>query len=153
MSDERGLDLKSLSYEWVKSQEAIAMWRRTVILGSAALMVLGLVVLTWGFRDLPIDERPEWMVVQMVIWPVAALGVMEAIRLWQYAQRGYHVHMNRLRLGAHGLPALLIVVVPSGTFTTWFGPGSVLSLLDFPTAKVMAAFWLAATLWASWEVA
>jgi len=128
------------------------MTRRIIVGASAALMIFGLMVLTWGFRDLPIDERPEWMVVQMVIWPVAALGMIESARLWRYASQGMRIQVDRWRLILHGVPALLIVVVPSGLFTTWFGPGSVWSLLDFPTAKVMAAFWLAVTLWASWEI-
>lgn len=115
-------------------------------------MLLGLIVLTWGFRDLPIDERPEWMVVQMVIWPLAALGLVELFRLWRYARQGLRIHVDRWRLLSHGVPALLVVAVPPGSFTQWFGPGSVWALLDFPTAKVMAAFWLAATLWGSWEV-
>lgn len=126
--------------------------RRAVIGLSAALMVFGLMVLTWGFRDLPIDERPEWMVLQMVIWPVVVLGLVEAWRLWQYTRRGWAIHVDRFRLVIHGLPALFIVALPAGAFTAWFGAGTVWSLLDFPTAKVMAAFWLAATLWASWEV-
>lgn len=119
---------------------------------SAVLMVLGLMVLTWGFRDLPIDERPEWMVLQMVIWPIAVLGMVEGWRLWRYARQGVAIRVDRLRLLVHGVPALLVVVMPAGSFTLWFGSGTVWSLLDFPTAKVMAAFWLAATLWASWEV-
>jgi hypothetical protein len=128
------------------------MIRRVLIILSAALMLLGLIVLTWGFRDLPIDERPEWMVVQMVIWPLAALGLVELFRLWRYARQGLRIHVDRWRLLSHGVPALLVVAVPPGSFTQWFGPGSVWALLDFPTAKVMAAFWLAATLWGSWEV-
>lgn len=128
------------------------MTRRMVTALSAVLMVLGLMVLTWGFRDLPIDERPEWMVIQMVIWPVVVFGIIEVLRLGNYARRGYRVRLDRLRLFVHGIPSLIIVVLPAGAFTMWFGPGSVWSLLDFPTAKVMAAFWLAVTLWASWEV-
>jgi hypothetical protein len=128
------------------------MVRRTIMAASAVLMILGLIVLTWGFRNLPIDERPEWMVLQMVIWPVAVLGMVEAWRLFRYARRGLAIRVDRLRLVVHGLPSLAIVVMPAGAFTTWFGAGTMLSLLDFPTAKVMAAFWLAATLWASWEV-
>ena len=128
------------------------MLRRAITVSSAVLMIFGLVVLTWGFRDLPIDERPEWMVVQMVVWPVAVLGMVEAVRLWNYAQRGLKIRVDRTRLAVHGLPSLLIVVMPAGAFTNWFGGGTVWALLDFPTAKVMAAFWLAATLWASWEV-
>lgn len=128
------------------------MARKLVIAVSAALMILGLMVLTWGFRDLPIDERPEWMVVQMVIWPLAVLGMVDALRWWRYAQRGIPIRIDRLRLLVHGVPALFIVVMPAGTFTSWFGAGTTWSLLDYPTAKVMAAFWLAATLWACWEV-
>jgi hypothetical protein len=128
------------------------MVRRTIMAASAVLMILGLIVLTWGFRNLPIDERPEWMVLQMVIWPVAVLGMVEAWRLLRYARRGLAIRVDRLRLVVHGVPSLAIVVMPAGAFTTWFGGGTMLSLLDFPTAKVMAAFWLAATLWASWEV-
>ncbi|MCY0878146.1 MAG: hypothetical protein OWU84_04305 [Firmicutes bacterium] len=128
------------------------MVRRLLIVVSAVLMLLGLIVLTWGFRDLPIDERPEWMVVQMVVWPVAALGLVELFRLRRYARQGFRIQADRWRLAVHGIPALAVVVLPSGSFTQWFGPGSIWALLDFPTAKVMAAFWLAATLWASWEV-
>jgi hypothetical protein len=128
------------------------MAHRALVVGSAALMIIGLIVLTWGFRDLPIDERPEWMVVQMVVWPVAVLGMVEAGRLAHYARRGLAIRVDRLRLLVHGLPSLLVVATPVGTFTNWFGAGSVWAMLDFPTAKVMAAFWLAATLWSSWEV-
>lgn len=128
------------------------MARRVITVVSAALMVLGLIVLTWGFRDLPLDQRPEWMVIQTVVWPVAVLGMVEAWRLTTYARRGMTIRIDRLRLVIHGIPSLAIVVLPAGTFTTWFGAGTVWALLDFPTAKVMAAFWLAATLWASWEV-
>ncbi|WP_338055033.1 hypothetical protein [Sulfobacillus harzensis] len=128
------------------------MVRRVLMVASAILMIIGLMVLTWGFRDLPIDQRPEWMVVQMVLWPVAAFGMAEGWRLVRLARQGLRVHFDRLRLVCHGIPALIIVTLPSGAFTTWMGSGSMWSLLDFPTAKVMAAFWLAATLWASWEV-
>lgn len=128
------------------------MVRRTVLTASAVLMILGLMVLTWGFRDLPIDERPEWMVLQLVVWPIAVLGMVEVWRLFRYARRGIAIRVDRLRLVMHGLPSLAIVVMPAGLFTTWFGAGSMWALLDFPTAKVMAAFWLAATIWASWEV-
>lgn len=128
------------------------MVRRAMMAISAALMILGLIVLTWGFRDLPIDERPEWMVVQMVVWPVAVLGMVEVVRLLGYARRGLAIRVDRLRLVVHGLPSLLIVAMPAGAFTTWFGAATIWALLDFPTAKVMAAFWLAFTLWASWEV-
>ena len=128
------------------------MTRRVVLAASAALMILGLIVLTWGFRDLPIDERPEWMVVQMVVWPVAVLGMVETLRLFRYARHGLTIRVDHLRLLMHGLPALFIVAMPAGAFTTWFGASTIWALLDFPTAKVMAAFWLAVTLWASWEV-
>lgn len=128
------------------------MTRRALVVASSAVMLLGLMVLTWGFRDLPIDERPEWMVVQMVIWPVAGLGILETSRLWRLARKGIAIRPDRWRLAVHGIPSLLIVVLPAGSFTTWFGAGTIWSLLDFPTAKVMAAFWLAMTLWASWEV-
>lgn len=140
----------SLTQQW--GQRGIAMLRRAITAASAALMIVGLIVLTWGFRDLPIDERPEWMVLQMVIWPIAVLGMVEALRLWRYARQGLQIRVDRLRLIVHGAVSLAIVTMPAGAFTTWFGPGSVWALLDFPTAKVMAAFWLAATLWASWEV-
>ncbi len=128
------------------------MMRRLFLMASAVLMILGLMVLTSGFRDLPIDQRPDWMVLQMVIWPLAGLGLAEGWRLSRYARTGIRIRFDRFRLISHGLPALLIVSIPPGAFTNWFGGGSLWSLLDFPTAKVMAAFWLAATLWASWEV-
>ncbi|AEJ41956.1 hypothetical protein TPY_3804 [Sulfobacillus acidophilus TPY] len=119
---------------------------------SAVFMLLGILVLTWGFRDLPIDERPEWMVAETVIWPLVGLGIVEAGRLLRMVQQGLRVTLDRTRLILHGVPALAICVLPAGSFTNWFGPGTVWSLLDFPTAKVMAAFWLALTLWAGWEV-
>ncbi|PSR20136.1 MAG: hypothetical protein C7B45_16315 [Sulfobacillus acidophilus] len=128
------------------------MLRPVTTAATAALMVLALTVLTQGFRDLPLDERPEWLVVQMVLWPVLILGMVEGVRLLHYASQGYEIRVDRLRLILHGLPALAIVVLPAGQFTSWFGAHSIWAQLDLPTAKVMAAFWLAATLWASWEV-
>lgn len=128
------------------------MGRRLVILASSILMVLGLVILTWGFRDLPLDERPQWMAWQMLLWPIMALGIMEGWRLFGYLKRGLTVRVDRFRLLVHGVPAFLVAVLPAGVQTLWWGSGSFFSLLDFPTAKVMAALWLAYTLWSSWEV-
>lgn len=128
------------------------MTRRLGIIASSVMMLLGLVILTWGFRDLPLDERPEWMAWQMVLWPIVAIGLMEIWRLRRYATRGWMVRMDWFRLLVHGIPAFLVAAMPPGAFTTWWGAGSFFSLLDFPTAKVMAAFWLAYTLWSAWEV-
>ncbi len=128
------------------------MTKRLVVLLSSALMLAGMVVLTWGFRDLPIDERPEWMSWQMVLWPVVVLGMGEVLRLGGYVRKGMKLHLDRYKLAVHGIPAFVVAVVPGGFFTNWLGPQSFWSLLDFPTAKVMAALWLAFALWASWEV-
>ncbi|MBX5466007.1 MAG: hypothetical protein K6U14_00740 [Firmicutes bacterium] len=128
------------------------MARKLMILASSALMVVGMAVVTMGFRDLPLDERPEWMAWQMILWPMVALGVMEVGRLRQWTRQGMRLRADRFRLVVHGLPALAIATVPGGTFTNWAGVQSLLALLDFPTAKVMAAIWLSYTLWASWEV-
>jgi hypothetical protein len=133
-------------------QGGATVLRQVITAASAALMVLGLTVVTEGFRHLPLDRRPEWMVLQMVLWPLVILGMVEGVRLYYYARQGHAIRVDRLRLILHGLPALVIVILPAGRFTLWFGVRSVWALLDFPTAKVMAAFWLAATLWASWEV-
>jgi hypothetical protein len=130
----------------------LVMLRRLLVLLSSVLMVAGLVILTWGFRDLPIDERPEWMSWQMVLWPVVVLGLGEVMRLAGYVRRGLKLRFDRYKLAVHGIPAFVVAVMPSGDFTNWFGPQSLWSLLDFPTAKVMAALWLAFTLWTSWEV-
>lgn len=128
------------------------MRHRVLIVTSAAFMIVGLAILSSSFRDLPMDERPEWMVLEMVIWPVVALGLIEVGRLWRLVRHGVKLHADRGRLLVHGIPALLIAVIPAGSFTIWFGAGSFWSLLDFPTAKVMAALWLAVTFWSSWEV-
>ncbi|MDA8192988.1 MAG: hypothetical protein M0Z53_03165 [Thermaerobacter sp.] len=123
-----------------------------MLVGSAGLMILGMMAVTWGFRDLPIDERPEWMVVETVAWPMVAMGILAAGRLNRLLQQGLRVRVDRRQLLVHGLPALLIAASPSGTFTGWVGGTSWVALLDFPTAKVMAAFWLAFTIWTAWEV-
>ena len=128
------------------------MVRRLGILTSSIMMLLGLVILTWGFRDLPLDERPEWMAWQMVLWPIVAVGLTEIWRLRRYAKRGWKIRVDRFKLLVHGIPAFVVASLPGGAFTTWWGSGSVFSLLDFPTAKVMAALWLAYTLWSCWEV-
>ncbi len=109
-------------------------------------------MLSWGFRDLPIDERPEWMAWQMVLWPIIVLGLVEIGRLIGYVKKGLRVRADRFKVIIHGIPALVVAVAPAGTFTNLFGSQSLWSLLDFPTAKVMAALWLAFTLWTSWEV-
>ncbi|WP_053959703.1 hypothetical protein [Sulfobacillus thermosulfidooxidans] len=128
------------------------MIRKVAIIVSSLLMIWGLVILSWGFRDLPIDERPEWMAWQMVLWPVIVLGLAEVSRLVGYVKKGWSVRADRFKIIMHGLPALVVAVAPAGTFTNLFGPQSLWSLLDFPTAKVMAAVWLAFTLWTAWEV-
>lgn len=128
------------------------MTRRVGTLASSVMMLLGLVILTWSFRDLPLDERPEWMAWQMVLWPIVAIGLMEVWHLRRYAQRGWQVRMDWFRLLVHGIPAFLVAAMPAGAYTTWWGGANFFSLLDFPTAKVMAAFWLAYTLWSTWEV-
>lgn len=125
---------------------------KIMALGSSGLMLTGLIILTWGFRDLPIDERPEWMVAEMIIWPLVAMGLIEMARLYRYRRQGLRVHADRWQLASHGLPALLIAVTPAGSFTNWFGPTNVLAMLDFPTAKVMAALWLGFACWSAWEV-
>jgi hypothetical protein len=128
------------------------MVRRLVIIGSSILMIMGLITLTWSFRDLPIDERPEWMAWQMVLWPIAAFGVMEVWKLYRYRKSGFIIRVDRFRLLVHGIPSLLVATMPAGAMTTLWGSQTVLALLDFPTAKVMAALWLAYTVWSSWEV-
>lgn len=128
------------------------MARRLGIIASSVMLLLGLVILTWGFRDLPLDERPQWMAWQMVLWPIVAIGLMEIGRLRRHVKRGRKVRTDWLRLLVHGIPAFLVAAMPAGAFTTWWGAGNFFSLLDFPTAKVMAAFWLACTLWSAWEV-
>ncbi|MCL6564052.1 MAG: hypothetical protein K6U87_13695 [Firmicutes bacterium] len=128
------------------------MGRRVAVLVSSALMVVGLAVVTSGFRDLPIDERPEWMAWQMILWPIVALGLMEIGRLRRWTRRGVRIRADRFRLLVHGLPALVIAAFPGGVFTAWTSAGHLLALLDFPTAKAMAALWLTYTVWASWEV-
>lgn len=128
------------------------MRERMVAVASSASMVAGLAVLSEGFRDLPIDERPEWMIWQMVLWPIISFGLMEIMRLARHLRLGRQVRIDRFRLAVHGVPALAIAASPAGLFTYWFHPGSLGSLLDFPTAKVMAAVWLAFTLWSAWEV-
>ncbi|MCL4319489.1 MAG: hypothetical protein M1596_06345 [Firmicutes bacterium] len=128
------------------------MVRRIIIASSSFLMIWGLVVLSWGFRDLPIDQRPEWMNWEMVLWPVIVLGIAEFGRLVRYVRKGFQVHADRFKLAMHGFPALIIALAPVGTFTNIFGAQSLWALLDFPTAKVMAALWLAFTLWTAWEV-
>lgn len=119
---------------------------------SAAIMLLGLMGVTATFRDLPLDERPEWMAWQMILWPLVAFGLMELGRLKRLTDRGLKIHADRVRLAVHGLPALMVAALPGGMFTQWAGSQSLLAMLDFPTAKVMAAIWLAYTLWSSWEV-
>lgn len=128
------------------------MWRRIIVVGSAILMLTGLVVLTWGFRDLPIDQRPEWMVIQMILWPFMALGLMELLKMNRYVKNGYRLRVDRLHLFVHGIPALVITATPPGLFTNLLGPTSLWALLDFPTAKVMAALWLSYAFWSAWEV-
>lgn len=130
----------------------ILVTRPMQIAASAICMVFGVIAVTGTFRDLPMDERPEWMAWQMILWPLVALGFMEIGRLQRLHRHGLRIHADRLRLLLHGVPALGIAALPEGTFTNWVGPSSPLALLDFPTAKVMAALWLAYTLWASWEV-
>ncbi len=126
--------------------------RHLLTVFSALFMLMGLVVVTEGFRDLPLGNRPEWMVWETVLWPIVGIGLVEMVRLINLARRGFKLSPNRGRLLVHGIPALAISVLPPGTFTVWFGAGSPGSLLDFPTAKVMAALWLATTLWSGWEV-
>jgi len=88
----------------------------------------------------------------MVLWPIIVLGLADVTRFLRYFRHGLTVRADRFRLAVHGLPAFVIAVVPAGTFTDWLGPRSMWALLDFPTAKVMAALWLAFTLWSAWEV-
>ncbi len=128
------------------------MVRRILIIGSSLLMIWGLVILSWGFRDLPIDQRPEWMNWQMVLWPVVVLGLVESGRIARYVKKGFRVRIDQFKLVMHGIPALVIALAPVGIFTNFFGAQSLWSLLDFPTAKVMAALWLAFALWTAWEV-
>ncbi len=128
------------------------MMRRVVLLASSVMMLVGLVILTWSFRDLPLDERPGWMAWQMILWPIVALGLPEVWRLRGYAKRGWKIRVDRYKLLVHAIPAFLVAVLPAGALTTWLGSDSFFSLLDFPTAKVMAALWLAYALWSCWEV-
>jgi hypothetical protein len=116
-------------------------------------MITGLVVLTWSFHDLELTDRPEWMNWQMVVWPLLVLGMLDGSRWVRYVAHGVKTTVDGWRLMLHGMPALLIALAPTGFFTNWVGAQSALALLDFPTAKVMAAFWFAATVVGSWEVA
>lgn len=119
---------------------------------SSITMLLVMVVLTWGFRDLPIAERPEWMVVQGVLWPSIVLGVVEIGKLRKLRRAGFVLRAHFSRLGWHGLPAIVVAMAPTGFFTKLVGAQSMWALLDYPTAKVLAAFWVAVTIWSSWEI-
>ncbi|MCL8207424.1 MAG: hypothetical protein K6V97_05045 [Actinomycetia bacterium] len=114
-------------------------------------MVTGLVVLTWSFHNLELTDRPEWMNWQTLLWPLLVLGITDSARWWRARRAGLVVRPDWTRLVIHGFPSALITLLPAGAFTNLFGPQVALSLLDFPTAKVMAAFWFAATVTAAWE--
>ncbi|MCY0884939.1 MAG: hypothetical protein OWV35_03535 [Firmicutes bacterium] len=126
--------------------------QRLATVVSALAMLIGLMAVTAGFRDLPLDERPAWMVLELALWPLLALAVMEGARLAAAGRRGARWRLDWWRLLVHGLPALGVAGAPAGWFTLHFGAGTALSLLDFPTAKVMAAMWLALALRAAVEV-
>jgi len=125
--------------------------RQLFLVLTALLMVTGLVVLTWSFHNLELTDRPEWMNWQTLLWPVLVLGITDATRWWQARRAGLVLRPDWTRLLIHGLPSAVITLLPAGAFTNLFGAQVALSLLDFPTAKVMAAFWFAATVTAAWE--
>jgi hypothetical protein len=124
-----------------------------MLLLTALLMITGLVVLTWSFHNLELTDRPEWMSWEMLIWPLLVFGLVDGGRWIAAAAKGIRTRVDGWRLLMHGAPALFIALMPPGFFTNLFGAQVSLALLDFPTAKVMAAFWFAATIVGSWEVA
>ena len=126
---------------------------RLMVVASSLFMLTGLVVLTWAFRDLRSTSLPSWMTWEMVLWPTAAFLAVDGTRWMARLSAGGRWVTDWLRLVFHALPALVITVLPVGFFTALFGPTSSFALLDFPTAKVMAAVWFAASLMASVEVA
>lgn len=129
------------------------MGRKLLVVVTALFMLTGLVVLTWSFHNLELTDRPEWMNWQMVLWPVLVFGLLDGIRWLHLKLRRAPLRTDWMRLVVHGIPAALVAAAPVGFFTNAFGPTAALSLLDFPTAKAMAAIWFAATLFGSWEVA
>lgn len=126
--------------------------QRMLTVCSTGLMFLGLMVLTWSFRDLPMAERPEWMNFEMVLWPLVAIGLARLGVRRRYLRGGLKVTFNRFWMLCHGIPAVAVALAPPGWYTAHFGAISWMSLLDFPTAKVMAALWLAVTVWMAWDV-
>ncbi len=125
---------------------------RLTVVASSFFMVTGLVVLTWSFRDLRATPVPSWMTWEMVLWPLLAFFAVDGSRWMVRLSTGGRWATDWLRLFFHALPALIITVLPVGFFTALFGPTSSFALLDFPTAKVMAAFWFAVSLIGSVEV-
>ena len=125
---------------------------RLIVVASSFFMLTGLVVLTWSFRDLRATPIPRWMIWEMVLWPLLVFFAVDGSRWMARLSAGGRWATDWLRLFFHALPALVIAVLPVGFFTALFGPASSFALLDFPTAKVMAALWFAASLMASVEV-
>ena len=125
---------------------------RLLLVASSFFMLTGLVVLTWSFRDLRATPLPSWMTGELVLWPLLAFFAVDGSRWMARLSAGGRWATDWLRLFFHALPALVIAVLPVGFFTALFGPASSFALLDFPTAKVMAALWFAASLMASVEV-
>jgi hypothetical protein len=128
------------------------MTRHLLVIFTALLMVTGLVVLTWSFHNLELTSRPEWMNWQMLIWPLVVFGLLDGLRWMVLRSHGLRIRVDGFRLLMHGGPAIFIALLPAGYFTMTFGSHVALSLLDFPTAKTMAALWFAATVFSSWEV-
>ncbi len=125
---------------------------RLMVVASSFFMVTGLVVLTWSFRDLRATALPGWMTWELVLWPALAFFALDGSRWMTGLSAGGRWVTDWLRLAFHALPALAITVLPVGFFTALFGSASAFALLDFPTAKVMAALWFAASLMGSIEV-
>ena len=125
---------------------------RLLVVASSLFMLTGLVMLTWSFRDLRATPLPSWMTWELVLWPALAFVAVDGSRWMARLAAGGHWATDWLRLFFHALPAFVVTVAPVGFFTALFGPASSLALLDFPTAKVMAALWFAASLMGSIEV-
>ena len=136
----------------MSGREELGGTHHLLVVASSFFMLTGLVVLTSAFRDLRATTLPSWMPWELVLWPTLAFGAMDGSRWLKRMSHGGRWAADWLRLVFHALPALLITLAPVGFFTALVGPASSFALLDFPTAKVMAALWFAASLVGSVEV-
>lgn len=136
----------------MNGREGLGVTHHLLVVAASFFMVTGLVVLTSAFRDLHATTLPSWMPWELVLWPTIACVAMDGSRWLYRLSRGGRWAADWLRLALHALPALLITLAPVGFFTALVGPASSFALLDFPTAKVMAALWFAASLVGSVEV-